>query len=300
MGRSLLHWSNYDLIQPFLNFEMKLMIMKKIIAPFAILVSFSSCVTLYKPNAVQSPMLKEKGDFAGTASLGILGTGYANGQAAYAVSEDIGVMVNGMAHSRIYNDGNSTENLNILSSEAAIGFFEELDGKNDQFFHCYIGGGLGSAHDILKYSDSTLSQNPKISSHYWNSFIQPGISFFNKNWEFALDLKANFVKMYRIDGYLYDRFEFWNTDYNFYTDTSLSFLNLEPAFTIRAGNNGWRGLCQLGMVLPTWRADNYFSVNNNALFGFTMLKFSLGLGYYFNRGEAEKRRNSGNQVVRNF
>ena len=54
----------------------------KLLFAISILVSLSSCVTLYKPNAVQSPMLKEKGDFIGSASIGILGTGYANGQVA--------------------------------------------------------------------------------------------------------------------------------------------------------------------------------------------------------------------------
>jgi hypothetical protein len=237
-------------------------------------------------------MLKEKGDFVGSGAIGILGTGYGNLQASYAISDDLGVMVNGMAHSRSTTSGNSTEVLNIFSTEGAIGYFEDLGSDKRNFFHCYIGAGLGTAKDKLRYSDSTLSSYPNISSHYWNSFIQPGFSFFRKNLELSLDLKANYVKMYRIDGYLYDRFEFWNTDYNFYTDTSLSFLNLEPALTIRAGSGGWRGLCQLGMVLPSWNADNYFSVNNNALFGLTLLKFSLGVGYYFNRGESEKRRNS--------
>ena len=67
---------------------------------FGTLFILFGCVTLslYKPNAIHSPLLKEKGELTTSASLGLSGCGLYNVQAAYGLWNHTGVMIDGMYH----------------------------------------------------------------------------------------------------------------------------------------------------------------------------------------------------------
>lgn len=76
--------------------------MKNIILTFLYILPFlfSGCVTLYKPNTINSPLLKEAGELNVGGALGISGSGLLNLQASYAPINRIGIMINGMYHTR--------------------------------------------------------------------------------------------------------------------------------------------------------------------------------------------------------
>lgn len=248
---------------------------------FATFFFLTGCVTLYKPNAIHSPLLKDKGDLNTSASIGISGCGLYNLQAAYAPTEHMGIMMDGMYHYRSINSADSSvERLNIFFGEAGAGYFTTFGTEKKLLFQCYSGAGFGSTKDRM---ENTSQFNPEVNAKYNNVFFQPGIGYTNKNIEMAFDIRANYVHVYDIHAYMYEEFEWWNTDYNFYSDTTLDFVNLEPAFTLKAGGKKLKGVFQVGLTIPTVNSRSYFMVNASSLLGYPLIKLSFGISYAFGK-----------------
>ncbi len=241
----------------------------------------TGCVTLYKPNAIHSPMLAEKGEFNTSASLGASGCGLYNLQAAYGVSVHAGVMMDGMYHNRHFKSGDgSVEKLNMFSGEAGAGYFTPFGKFHKGLFQWYSGGGYGNTTDRIDHSSQP---SPDLNAKYFNLFTQPGLAYTSKNLDVAFDVRANYVKLFHIHAYLYDQFEWWNTDFRFYSDTTIDFMNLEPAITFRAGGAKWKGILQLGVTIPTIHSRSYFNVNTSSMLGVPLFKLSLGVSYTLGR-----------------
>lgn len=241
----------------------------------------TSCVTLYKPNTIHSPLLKEQGDLNATGSIGFSGTGLYNLQVAYAPTNHLGIIANGMYHLRSVSSSDSTvEKLNMIFGEVGAGYFKKLGTEENLLFQVYGGSGMGRTSDRMEHVGQF---HPEITAQYNNVFVQPGIAFTNKNIEMAFDLRANYVYVHDIHAYMYEQFEWWNTDYNFYSDTTLDFINLEPTFTLKAGGKRLKGLFQLGVTVPTVNARSYYMVNTSSIFGFPLIKLSFGLNYAFGK-----------------
>jgi hypothetical protein len=244
------------------------------------LLILTGCVTLYKPNAIHSPMLKEKGELNTSASLGLSGCGLYNLQAAYAKSEHVGIMADVMYHNRHTSSTDSSvttvEKLNMFSGEAGAGYFTTFGIGKNGLFQCYGGGGYGFTTDRIYNANQP---KPELSAQYYNIFIQPGVAFTSKYFDAAFDLRANYVCLFNIHAYLYNKFEWWNTDFKFYNDTTVYFMNLEPAITLKAGGEKWKGIFQFGVTIPTINSDTYFSVNTSSMFGTPLIKFSVGVNY---------------------
>lgn len=252
---------------------------KFLIILLVIIFLVSGCVTLYKPNAVYSPLLKEKREFNLSGSLGLSGCGILNLQSSYAVSNHIGIMVDGMYHFRrdTYSD-TTIERLNIYSGEAGLGYFTKTGSEKSNLFQFYGGIGYGKTNDKILNSHQ---QSPEISSKYYNFFLQPGYAYIFKKTELAFDLRANYVRLYDVHSYLYDNFHWWNTNFKYYYDRSLDFIILEPTVTLKFGNENVKGIVQSGITLPIVNSQSYFDVNNSSYFIVPLFKFSIGLSYTF-------------------
>lgn len=249
----------------------------------------TGCVTLYKPNVVHSPLLKEKGDWNTTAAIGLSGCGLLNIQSSYAVSSHAGIMADGMYHFRHFTSaGASTEKLNMFFGEAGGGYFSSFGKDNNRLFQVYSGMGYGAAYDRI---DSPGESVPEASARYFNVFIQPGLGFTYKSLDLGLDLRANYVRLFEIHAYLYEQFEWWNTDFQFYSDTTLHFVLLEPALALRGGGEKWTGVFQFGLTVPAIHAHSYFMVNTSSMLAFPLFKVSLGVSYSFGN-ERERHLNS--------
>lgn len=242
---------------------------------------FTGCVTLYKPNVVHSPMLKEKGELNTSASFGLLGSGLYNLQAAYAISDHIGIMADGMYHRRyIHSADSSVEKLNMFFGEAGAGYFAAFGTEKNGLFQCYGGGGYGNTTDRI---DNSRQFYPEVNARHYNLFIQPGIALVNKKFQVAFDMRINYVHLYNIHAYLYDKFEWWNTDFRFYSDTSVSFVLTEPTITMKAGGEKLKVVLQLGATLPVVNPKSYFDINTSSMLGVTLIKFSAGISYTFGK-----------------
>lgn len=96
-------------------------------------------------------------------------------------------------------------------------------------------------------------------------------------------LMAEGIRLFNIHAYLYDKFEFWNTDFHYYSDLTLDFLNLEPAVTLKVGGKIFKGVLQLGVIIPTVNSNSYFDVNTSSMLVAPLIKFSLGISYSFGK-----------------
>lgn len=245
--------------------------------------SLTSCITLYKPNTLNTPLLQEKNEALVGVGLGLSGNGLLNIQSAYAIGNQTALMLNGMYHTRSNDSVNSgasgNEKLKMYTAELGLGYFKSLNEKKSGLFQCYSGAGFGYTED--KVQGNTLK--PYITANYANLFIQPGIAATNKNFDVSLDVKANFVQMFNVNSYLYTQFEWWNTDFVLHQDTSFNFINIEPALTFRLGDNRIKGFFQLGVILPVYNAENYFAINTSSYLLIPLIKSAFGLSYTFGR-----------------
>jgi hypothetical protein len=241
----------------------------------------TACVTLYKPNAIHSPMLSENGEINTSASLGLSGCGLYNLQAAFAISDHAAVLVDGMCHNRHVNSSDSSvEILNMVFVEAGAGYFSKFGNRENFLFQGYGGAGYGLTTDEMK---GTSQPYPKVNAQYCNLFIQPGLVYLDKYFNIAFDIRTNYVRLFNIHGYLYDQFEWWNTDFKFYSDTTLDFINIEPAITIKAGSRRLKGVLQLGLTIPAINSSSYFHVNTASILIGPLIKFSVGINYTFGK-----------------
>lgn len=249
---------------------------------FPLLIStFTACVTLYKPNVIHSPLLKEKGELNTCASLAVSGSGLFNIQSAYAVSNHAGITVDGMYHNRRFQgaDG-SIEKLNIFFGEAGAGYFSTFGNNKSGLLQCYGGGGYGSTTDKMNKANQ---YTPEVDATYFNVFMQPGIAFINKNIEVAFDLRANYVRLFNIHANLYNQFEWWNTDFHYHSDTTLCFVNLEPTITFKAGGKRLKSILQFGATVPVINFHSYFLANTASMLGLPLIKISTGISYSFGK-----------------
>jgi hypothetical protein len=243
----------------------------------AAMVLFPGCVTLYKPNTVYSPLLKERGELNVGAALGLSGGGLYNAQAAYAVTENVALMATGMYHRKQYGNDSLRDKLDIVHGEAGIGYFTTFGENKHGLFQCYGGSGYGISRDRVVPASIN---SPTLSADYVNIFLQPGIAYSSENFDVALDVRSNYVTLFNTHAFNYNQFDWWDSGFIIQNDTTLQFFNLEPTLTIKAGGR-LKGMLQLGATVPTWHRDVYFAVNNASIFGYPLIKLSFGITYTF-------------------
>ena len=107
------------------------------------------------------------------------------------------------------------------------------------------------------------------------------MGYVSKNIEVALDLRDNYVCLFDINAYLYNKFEWWNTNFNYYSGATLDFMNLEPSLTLKAGSDKIKGIIQVGVIIPAINSKSYFDVNSSSLLIGPIFKLSFGLSYSF-------------------
>ena len=185
----------------------------------------TSCnTTLYVPNAVNAPLLKEKGELK--ASIG--GNNF---QAAFGVSDNIGIIGNvywNKFQEDITNNGITTETLNKGKLyELGVGYFTKL--TDNVVFETYVGGGLGN-----------IDFNNEGSGKYYDVkatkfFVQPAVGYVSRFFDIAFTPRLSAVKYNDLNtaGYTPDELI---TEYLVKSDVEgKTWLFIEPAFTIRGG-----------------------------------------------------------------
>jgi len=209
---------------------------------------------MYVSNAVNAPLLKEKGE----VQLAVTQTDL---QAAVAVAKNVGIMVNGYYQN--YTSTNDYQHNGMLG-EAGIGYFTPLVGNF--IFESYVGGGAGKVHKQEKFTDQ--NDNAYMASFNANAaklFVQPDIGFKSKYFDAVFSSRFSFVKYTSFTQNNYPQSELADDYVSNEQLTNPLFMFAEPAFTIRAGYKFVKLQFQYGVTVnmtpnPIRHANDFSSI----------------------------------------
>lgn len=203
------------------------------------LMMLGSCTTqMYVSNAVNAPLLKERGEVKINATPTDL-------QAAVAVTDHIGLMANGFYKG--WKGDNQYDHHGGMG-ELGIGYFKNFG--NHLVFENYIGGGAGQVYKQEQFTDRF--GNPyvgKFNANAGRAFIQPGIGLRSRFVDLAFTPRFSFVKYtsFSSDNYPADELR-----KNYLENDRLTtplFIFAEPAVTLRLGYKFIKLQAQYGLTL---------------------------------------------------
>ncbi len=221
----------------------KTMLMKTIISLSAVAVgiaALSSCTTtMYTTNAVNAPLLKERGEIKINVTQNDL-------QAAVAVTDHIGIMANGY-YKNYEGDNNYRHNGGM--GEVGIGYLLNSE-NNNLVMETYVGGGLGKVYKQEQFnSNSPASYMASFNANAAKGFVQSNLGYRSKYFDVALTPKFSFVKYsnFSQSNYTNDQLKEDYLNNNRLTDPLFVFA--EPAITVRGGYKFIKVQAQYGVTL---------------------------------------------------
>ena len=144
----------------------------------------NSCSPEYIPNMINSPMLSNQGEIQATIAAG---TSNLDLQTAYAITDNIAVMVNGSYADRT---SDSTENFHKhLMIEGGIGYYRQISevGRIEVF------GGYGGGAVNGYYENDLVSANSDAT--FQRFFLQPGIGMSSGIFDGSFATRLSLVSM---------------------------------------------------------------------------------------------------------
>lgn len=180
----------------------------------------NSCKTVYEPNAINTPLMNNHGEFRAYVDP-------SNVQLAYAVTDHIGIMANGFRVTA-QTDNNSINGRGGMV-EFGLGYFRPANGF---IFETYAGGGMGK----VRFSENRQENNTTVTRNFsadgMRFFIQPSFGYSGRFFEAALtprfcmgkysNVQTNYTQQEQVDG-------------KFYNVNQPLWAFLEPALTVRGG-----------------------------------------------------------------
>ena len=214
---------------------------------------FTSCSPEYVPNMVNSPMFNNQGEFQATIAAG---NNSFDAQTAIAVTNNIGIMVNGSYGNETSDSSNDFHKHSFI--EAGIGYYEIFKGK----FRYEIYGGYGFG-EVEGYFEDALFDEEITNTRYNRFFIQPGIGVSTRIFDGSFSPRFVLVQMDTKGAY------FGTAQFNTF---------FEPVITTKIGSKYLKFIAQFGISLPVGNQELNFDYQF-LIFNFG-LNFNLGRKYY--------------------
>lgn len=202
---------------------------------------FYSCNPVYFPNSINSPMLRNKKEIQANM---MVGTGGFELQSAYAVTDDLGLMLNGSYIASTKND--TIKEVRSLG-ELGLGYSKRF-GEMGQF-EIFGGAGLGKVPADFRGTNYDGTQKANLTRF----FIQPAIGLSSKIVDFSF--ASRFVAV------------------NAGGETNTF---IEPGFIVKLGYKNVKLVGTLGVSIPTKDATERKWDHNPFMIG-------IGLHLNFNR-----------------
>jgi len=238
--------------------------MKHLTFLMAVLFLVACSPKYYAPNTQQIPAFHEKDEMAFSAAVG--SDNRTDIQAAYAVSDNIAVQVQG-GFFRKEEDERTGDSGKGYLVEAGVGYYLPF-AEDKLVFESYFQTGFGHVNNNFP---SSLASYPNttgmIDANLLRVGIQPSLTFTHKIVDVALSSRLALLSYSNIRG-----------DLNFFDEPQVDYLEneknhvlFEPAFTLRLGYDKFKVQVQLGL-----------SVNmGNSSFRQSDAWSSIGAGYKF-------------------
>ncbi|HEY0652334.1 MAG TPA: hypothetical protein VGD65_04360 [Chryseosolibacter sp.] len=231
---------------------------------FLILLVATSCAPTYIPNLRNSPMFTQKGEVQLNFQVG----NGLNGQGAWAISENFGVIGSYSYLERSGADQSSPDYRKHTFGEAGVGYFKNTESMFIEVFGGY-GEGTGFSDDALAFLGSS---GYTASGNYKRYFLQPA---------FGMNKKIMFVSFVpRFSLVEFTEFSTGGVRYLVDEDPTLFF---EPAVIGRVNfHKNFYFTFQGGLSVP---------VSNDPFFEYRLMQISSGLGVRFGGKNTEEIRN---------
>lgn len=246
--------------------------------------AFTSCSrNIYVPNRVNAPLLKEKNEFKANLSL-------SNWQAAYAVSDNIAVMVNGQYVYRnfLYNSDDKSNDLFVDRYarggviEGAVGYFKPLGPDHRAVFDVYAGYGNGGFktldREYRNAPNTATNQDYLLRTRFSKFFLQPSFGLSHKVVEAAFSSRFSVVKFYDLEmgskAFAGDTTR--RDDFRQLGNKAVPFF--EPAFTVRVGYRYVKWHAQLMFTVPI-NDETYSQHHINDYFQPVSLNIGVSLNF---------------------
>ncbi len=211
------------------------------------------CAPTYVPNVVNTPMLTNKGEFHANLNTGTAGF---DPQLSYAITDNIGVMLNGSLENRHRDSTDSHHRHKFV--EFGAGYFTKFSGLGR--FETYVGYGRGTinAHYDFIFWESFSDVK------YNRIFVQPAIGISTRWFDGSFALRMAYVDIFQL---------------NHRTDGFF----MEPTVTVKLGYDYFKIVSQMGYSFP---ADNYVR------FDYEPFMFSVGVQVTLGRKVNSKEKKS--------
>ncbi len=222
--------------------EFKIVMKKRIvnIQRFILLsLLFSSCATAYVPNVVNTPLMNNKGEFQASLNTGISGF---DPQVAYALTDNIGLMVNGSFANRTSDSSDDFHKHQFV--EFGGGYFTKV-GSAGRF---EVFGGFGAGNLQAEYDNELWVSKARVNSTRF--FLQPAIG----------------ATTSVFDGSFASRFVYVNLSQN---SDNASAMFVEPVLTGKVGYKYVKFIVQTGF--------SFLLTSNDVAFNYQPFIFSVGV-----------------------
>jgi hypothetical protein len=218
---------------------------KKIIFhALALMLIINGCAPAYVPNVINTPLLSNKGEIQAALHTGASGT---DPQFAYAITDNIGIMLNGSFANRTSDTTADFHKHQFV--ELGTGYYTNFGerGRFETF------GGFGYGKLQAEFNNSLWNSTSDVNSS--RLFIQPSIGVTTNMFDGSLSSRIVMVNMHQA------------------SNKSTGYF-IEPVLTGKVGSRYVKAVFQFGLSLPL--------NSENIAFNYQPFLFSIGLqGYLF-------------------
>ena len=217
---------------------------KFILYAITVMLIIKGCAPAYVPNVINTPLLSNKGEIQAGIHTGVSGT---DPQFAYAITDNIGIMLNGSFANRTSDSTDDFHKHQFV--ELGTGYYTKIGetGRFETF------GGFGYGKLQAKFNNNLWNASSDVNSS--RLFIQPSIGATTDIFDGSFSSRFVMVNMHQA------------------SNKSTGFF-LEPVLTGKIGYKYVKAVFQLGLSIPLNSA--------NIDFNYQPFLFSIGLqGYIF-------------------
>lgn len=205
---------------------------------FSLVIIINSCAPAYVPNVVNAPLLTNKGEVQVSLHAGTSGF---DPQAAYAITNHLGIMANASFMNSTSDTTNNYHKHGFI--EMGAGYFTNFGGRFK--FETFAGYGAGKIEAYYENEHWDSYSQADVSRY----FIQPSLGITSKVIDFGISARLAFVNLKQ-------------------GDLSEGALMVEPAATLKFGWDHIKAVAKVGLSVPA---------DKSITFNYQPFMISLGL-----------------------
>ncbi|MES2680770.1 MAG: hypothetical protein V4635_12835 [Bacteroidota bacterium] len=198
----------------------------------------NSCTTqMYVSNAVNAPLLKERGEVQLAVTQNDL-------QAAIGIGRHFGIMANGFYKN--YRDDNNYRHSGVLG-EVGLGYYEPME--HNLVFETFAGAGVGNVYKQQQFTNTdNTTYIGKFNADATKVFVQPDFGYKSGIFDLILSSRFSVVKYKNFQSENYPQQELKKDYLDNNNLVGPTFIFAEPALTVRLGYKYVKVQAQVGLT----------------------------------------------------